>query len=50
MYIYVLFNPFYARSINIPVPYFSFELAQIKFENNKYGIDEAKDFQGLKKN
>ena len=38
------------HSINIPVPYFSFKLPQVKFENDKYRIDEAYDFQGLKKN
>jgi hypothetical protein len=42
---HVLFNLFYGHSINSPVPYFSFELSQIKFENYKYGIDEALDFR-----
>jgi hypothetical protein len=43
MYVHVLFNPFFGHSINIPVPYLSFESPQIKFENDKYKIDEAQD-------
>ena len=29
---FVLFSPFYDNFINMPVPYFSFKLSQIKFK------------------
>jgi len=45
-----LFNLFYGHFINIPIPYFSFKLPQIKFYNDQYGIGESKDFQRLEKN
>ena len=45
---HVLFNPFNGHSINIPSPYFSFKLPQIKFKNNKYGIGKA--FSEIEKN
>lgn len=32
---FVLFNPFYDNSINMPVPYLNFKLPQIKFKNDQ---------------